>query len=62
MKIYVKPKEGLIVQRNIDEFGRKVTILEGETVPNNLYYRRLISRGELIEIEAPTRKNKRRSG
>lgn len=51
--INVKPKKGLKVQKNFKETNFKVIHIkdEGERVPNTKYYRRLIKRGELIELK-----------
>lgn len=51
-RLLVKPAEGLIVQKSFADVGRKENInVLGEHVPNTLYYRRLIKRGELVKID-----------
>lgn len=62
-KIFVKPKEGLKVQKCYADFGRKELIKsEGENVPNTLYYRRLIKRGELLKVEPEKTKTTKKNG
>ena len=48
-KLFLKPKKGLKVQKYIGDLGRIEYISEnGERLPNTLYYRRLVKRGELV--------------
>lgn len=61
-RIFVKPKKGLEVQKCFADFGRKELIsLEGEHVPNTIYYRRLIKRGELVVSKPTAPKNKQQT-
>lgn len=57
MKIFVKPVGELDVLKNIKEIGRIESISKnGEYVPDNRFYRRLISRGELVVSAAQSTK------
>lgn len=58
-RIFVKPAKGLKVQKLFSDVGRKENINEfGEYVPNSLYYRRMIKRGELIKCDPPKTETK----
>lgn len=48
-RIFVKPREGLKVQKLFADIGRIDYVSDsGEYVPNSLYYRRMLKRGELV--------------
>jgi hypothetical protein len=50
MKIFVKPKEGLVIRR--PDNGR-VLSAEGEEVPQSTFWQRRINEGDVIEGKAP---------
>lgn len=58
-RLHVRPAKGMKVQKLFSDVGRKENINEnGEYVPNSLYYRRMIKRGELEIVEPPKTETK----
>ena len=53
-RLFLRPKQGLKVQKCFSDFGRIEIVKEdGEWLPNTLYYRRMVKRGELIRTIPP---------
>lgn len=51
--IYVKPADGGRVR--MPEQGSRVMPSEGASVPRNSYYETLLTQGDVVECEAPTK-------
>jgi len=56
MKIFVKPREGMIILR--PDTGRKLEA-SGEFVPKNTFWARRILDGDVVECQPPTQEVKK---